>query len=341
MDATLYAMFIFHPVFDQLMHKPVSGQGKVIQDILKHDIVYPLRKFNYLRADKVLQLREQLHELGEVDGLMSQEKDPEEFLNVLFKSLEVDNFLKLSSGHDSYCHQIFIDQPRIESLNSIAAVPTTQQLLEQSFAQGNLKLTKAPATLIVQMPHFGTSYKMFNQIRPSAVVDIAPLLNYSNQFCDICEERALFICCDCGFVSDESNNGHFCADCCNKIHRHSKRKHHKPTTIPGHQVASRQQEKMELFAVICIQTSHYVSFVRCGLTEQAPWVFYDSMADRKGLTNGYNIPWVKPCENLPLWFTSPLEDPLPNTTEQDRLKKRFFEDAYICLYLNKDMMLYT
>ena len=39
---------------------------------------------------------------------------------------------------------------------------------------------------------------------------------------------------------------------------------------------------MELFAVICIETSHYVSFVKCGSGVTAPWVFFDSMADRKG-----------------------------------------------------------
>ena len=39
---------------------------------------------------------------------------------------------------------------------------------------------------------------------------------------------------------------------------------------------------MELVAVICIETSHYVSFVRCGDTPQSPWCFFDSMADRKG-----------------------------------------------------------
>ena len=39
---------------------------------------------------------------------------------------------------------------------------------------------------------------------------------------------------------------------------------------------------MELVAVVCIETSHYVSFVRCGDTPQSPWCFFDSMADRKG-----------------------------------------------------------
>lgn len=42
------------------------------------------------------------------------------------------------------------------------------------------------------------------------------------------------------------------------------------------------REKMELFAVVCIETSHYVAFVKCGSGPDAPWVFFDSMADRMG-----------------------------------------------------------
>lgn len=39
---------------------------------------------------------------------------------------------------------------------------------------------------------------------------------------------------------------------------------------------------MELFAVVCIETSHYVAFVKSGSGPDAPWCFFDSMADRKG-----------------------------------------------------------
>jgi len=42
------------------------------------------------------------------------------------------------------------------------------------------------------------------------------------------------------------------------------------------------REKMELFAVVCIETSHYVAFVKSGSERHSPWVFFDSMADRKG-----------------------------------------------------------
>ena len=39
---------------------------------------------------------------------------------------------------------------------------------------------------------------------------------------------------------------------------------------------------MELFAVVCIETSHYVAFVKAGTGSDAQWVFFDSMADREG-----------------------------------------------------------
>lgn len=40
-------------------------------------------------------------------------------------------------------------------------------------------------------------------------------------------------------------------------------------------------QKMELFAVLCIETSHYVAFVKYGKDGSA-WLFFDSMADRDG-----------------------------------------------------------
>ena len=42
---------------------------------------------------------------------------------------------------------------------------------------------------------------------------------------------------------------------------------------------------MELYSVICIDLSHYVSFVKTGVSKNAPWLFFDSMAEREGLNN--------------------------------------------------------
>lgn len=51
-------------------------------------------------------------------------------------------------------------------------------------------------------------------------------------------------------------------------------------TIADHMTLPRLY--MELFAVVCIETSHYVAFVKAGSGPDAPWCFFDSMADRKG-----------------------------------------------------------
>ncbi len=41
------------------------------------------------------------------------------------------------------------------------------------------------------------------------------------------------------------------------------------------------RQLMDLFAVTCIETSHYVSFVKHG-PGATDWLFFDSMADREG-----------------------------------------------------------
>lgn len=71
-----------------------------------------------------------------------------------------------------------------------------------------------------------------------------------------------------------------------QVHSHRKRTSHSPAKVmvpegpwTGPLHGTRQQ--MSLFAVTCIETSHYVSFVKHGplLTD---WLFFDSMADREG-----------------------------------------------------------
>ena len=53
------------------------------------------------------------------------------------------------------------------------------------------------------------------------------------------------------------------------------------------------RESLNLFAVICIETSHYVAFVKCGTDVDSPWIFFNSMADRIG----------KDSENLELFIS--------------------------------------
>ena len=75
-----------------------------------------------------------------------------------------------------------------------------------------------------------------------------------------------------------------------QVHSHSKRATHRaqPLKVPAEFTALQDHCSviprlyMELFAVVCIATSHYVAFVKGGPGPDAPWVFFDSMADRKG-----------------------------------------------------------
>ena len=53
--------------------KDISEYGEV-QRVLREDIVNPLRKNQFVRADKVMKLRQFLDTLTSVKGLMSEEK---------------------------------------------------------------------------------------------------------------------------------------------------------------------------------------------------------------------------------------------------------------------------
>ena len=58
----------------------------------------PLRRNFFVRADRTLQLRRLLDRLSDVDGMMGEEKDPEEFLrSLLEQTLKMEPLIKLTS----------------------------------------------------------------------------------------------------------------------------------------------------------------------------------------------------------------------------------------------------
>ena len=65
----------------------LSLQYGEVQRVLREEIVNPLRKRLFVRADKVMRLRTLLDTLSSVSGLTDQEKDPEEFINSLFNQV--------------------------------------------------------------------------------------------------------------------------------------------------------------------------------------------------------------------------------------------------------------
>lgn len=100
LDATLFAMFTFTCVFDSLLFRPAGPEDiasyEEVQRVLREEIVNPLRKNLFVRADRVMKLRQLLERLSSVTGLTCEEKDPEEFLNsLLTQIMRADPFLKV------------------------------------------------------------------------------------------------------------------------------------------------------------------------------------------------------------------------------------------------------
>ncbi|KAL1381041.1 hypothetical protein pipiens_013750 [Culex pipiens pipiens] len=354
LDATLFSMFTFTSVFDSLLFRPRepedNSQYEEVQRVLREEIVNPLRANHFVRADRVMKLRQLLDRLSSVTGLTSEEKDPEEFLNsLLAQILRADPFLKLSSGLDTFYYQLFVEK------DDQLKLPSVQQLFEQSFLTSNIKLKEVPSCLIIQMPRFGKNFKMYPRILPSQVLDVTDIIEDSPRQCTVCGCLAEHECRDCFGMMQGSIDGlestAFCRVCLEKAHTHNKRQNHTPSplTVPkdfkmmaDHCPVPRLF--MELFAVVCIETSHYVAFVKAASGQDAPWVFFDSMADRKGEQNGYNIPEMIPVPDLPQWLSEDGARQLNEKAINDKMlpehAKRLLCDAYMCMYQSTDVMMY-
>nr|XP_023013021.1 ubiquitin carboxyl-terminal hydrolase CYLD isoform X2 [Leptinotarsa decemlineata] len=290
LDVTLFSMFTYTSVFDSLLFRPKDSNDiddyDEVQRVLKEEIVNPLRKNLYVSADHVMKLRRLLDRLSSVSGLTSEEKDPEEFLNsLLAQILKAEPFLKLNSGQEAFHYQLFVEK------DAELTLPSVQQLFEQSFLTSNIKLKEVPSCLIIQMPRFGKNYKMYPRILPSQLLDVTDIIDGSPRQCTVCGKLAR---CECRECFDSCNNvglesTAYCIECLRTVHKHEQRRHHRPTKLDISSEYYTLEDAyrpprlfMELFAVICIETSHYVAFVKCGVGHEAPWCFFDSMADRLG-----------------------------------------------------------
>ncbi|XP_033754126.1 ubiquitin carboxyl-terminal hydrolase CYLD-like [Pecten maximus] len=363
LDATLFSMFYFTTVFDGILYRPKRSNDlpeyEEVKQVIKEGIVNPLRRYHYVRADKVMRLRQLLHKLGNIPGMMSEEKDPEEFLSLLLNQItKADPLLHIRSEVGQEVQHSFLYQLIMEKDERLL-LPTTQQLFELSFLQMGVKLQERPSCLIIQMPRFGKDYKMYNRIVPSLELDISDVLECAPRECIICGDLAMFECKDCYNTHGAGlNTIAFCEGCKQMSHMHKLRQHHKPRKISvpqeyrdrhSHQKnvtgqnPSIPREKMELFAVVCIQTSHYVSFVKCGKGRGAPWLFFDSMADRMGEQSGYNIPEVKLCKDLAQWLSDDYQTEIMRHRDDKDLPehmRRLLCDAYMCMYQNPEVSMF-
>ncbi|CAO2610682.1 Ubiquitin carboxyl-terminal hydrolase CYLD [Lemmus lemmus] len=295
LDSTLFCLFAFTSVLDTVLLRPKEKNDveyyTETQELLRTAIVNPLRIYGYVCATKIMKLRKILEKVAPASGFTSEEKDPEEFLNILFHDiLRVEPLLKIRPAgqniQDCDFHQIFVEK------NEKIGVPTIQQLLEWSFINSNLKFAEAPSFLILQMPRFGKEFKLFEKIFPSLQLDLTDLLEDTPRQCRICGGLAMFECRECYDDPDITAGKikQFCKTCNTQVHLHPKRMNHTyhPVSLPKDlpdwdwRHGCIPCKKMELFAVLCIESSHYVAFVKYGKDDSA-WLFFDSMADRDAL----------------------------------------------------------
>uniref|UniRef100_A0A8C6DCC2 Ubiquitin carboxyl-terminal hydrolase CYLD n=1 Tax=Moschus moschiferus TaxID=68415 RepID=A0A8C6DCC2_MOSMO len=353
LDSTLFCLFAFSSVLDTVLLRPKEKNDveyySETQELLRTEIVNPLRIYGYVCATKIMKLRKILEKVEAASGFTSEEKDPEEFLNILFHHiLRVEPLLKIRSAgqkvQDCYFYQIFMEK------NEKVGVPTIQQLLEWSFINSNLKFAEAPSCLIIQMPRFGKDFKLFKKIFPSLELNITDLLEDTPRQCRICGGLAMYECRECYDDPDISAGKikQFCKTCNAQVHLHPKRLNHKynPVSLPKDlpdwdwRHGCIPCQKMELFAVLCIETSHYVAFVKYGKDDSA-WLFFDSMADRDGGQNGFNIPQVTPCPEVGEYLKMSLDD--LHSLDSRRIQgcaRRLLCDAYMCMYQSPTMSLY-
>ncbi|XP_051562271.1 ubiquitin carboxyl-terminal hydrolase CYLD isoform X3 [Myxocyprinus asiaticus] len=323
MDSALFSLFSCSSVLDSLLFKSIQRADHPIQSTLLKDIVNPLRREGFVPERSVMKLRQLLQKRGHCPTYTTDEKDPEEFLSLIMQEvLSLDPPLKLRSQlgnkkdqgkvQSCYFYQIFMDY------NHPLVLPTVQQLLEHSFHSNSLKLSEVPACLILTMPRSGKSFKMFPKIIPSTELDITSLLSDGPQQCVLCGQLANEECADCFRDQVFSDTGfkYFCVKCSAQVHSHQERRCHKPSSLhlpqgytysqsSGSDTRTPPREKLELFAVLCIETSHYVSFVKYG-PQDTDWIFFDSMADRIGEKDGYNIPEVQACPEVGKYLHMPL-----------------------------------
>ncbi|XP_028261949.1 ubiquitin carboxyl-terminal hydrolase CYLD [Parambassis ranga] len=334
LDATLFSLFSSSVTLDGVCQRP-ADTGQPLTCTLR-TIINRLRRQGFVPAESVMNFRKQLG----CDTFRTEEKDPEEFITVLFqKVLCMEPLLKLrlkgETAQGTYTFQIFLEKEQV------GKVPTVQQLLETSCLSGDLKFETVPSCLIVQMPRFGNKYKMFSHIIPSMKLDITNLLHNSPRECFICGCLAVYECLQC-LTDHKLQPGRikqYCATCNTQVHTHTSRHGHSPSALSVPEgVASDApvpRHMMQLFAVLCIQTSHYVSFVKYG-PDSHSWLFFDSMADRCGDDqSGYSIPEIQACPDLGDFLCQPEEElARANLSQTPELVRRLLCDSYMFLYQN-------
>uniref|UniRef100_A0A1I8A7U2 ubiquitinyl hydrolase 1 n=1 Tax=Steinernema glaseri TaxID=37863 RepID=A0A1I8A7U2_9BILA len=311
LDATLYAMFIQSTEFDYILDRP-KQRGDIpeyeeLLKILKTEIVYPLRKFHYVRADHVLKFRQLLSRvLPDMTGLTCDEKDPEEILNVMFGDLlKVKPMLRLRNMADGTSHESFLCPLIAEDMWSPEQLQliTLQYLIERSMYSSTVQFNELPKTLIVQLPRSGQQ-KLFDKIVPNVELDLTHLIYGGLRPCRTCSSPADVMCPEC-FLTNPLllNEVTFCQRCFHKAHMD--KDGHSPKLLEpcsARKGADRGPVK-----------EHYLQLSAVTLC--------DSISQ-----------WLTPLGVQRLYETLRGEGRLPLEVHNDPMVNRLLTDCYICFY---------
>ena len=370
MDSLFYSLFLFSDALDSLCKIDLCKNVDIrnssafeMQNNLLTLIVNPLRGENcFVPAGNVMRLRKQLETF--LPGVSKEEKDAEELLAVLFSKnfvggdghpplLHLRNVM-LEEDQDLFVYQVFVEPENEEAYAKMQkSIPCVQNILAQSFVLQGQFFRQNPTCFLIQLPRFGKE-KVFPGIFLPNEIDISNISLSSPQKCSICSDAAAKLRCkSCSLSRSERVMGarenfsiiQYCEQCFDVIHK--SRKNHVKDEIPtGEQ--SLNGFKYILDSVICIKTSHYVSFARTKLNSpdgKMTWLFFDSMADRVENRRfmDSNVPEVRECPTIEghlkhlSGFKSETErlDYVERHALQDEMLKRLVQDAYIGVYRHK------
>jgi ubiquitin thioesterase CYLD len=338
LDSTLFAMYGFTGVFDNLiLEEPQGDVAEDIVQIMSCEIINPLRKNGVVTFDHVMNLRHALDKLNKMKGLTHAEQDPEEFLNLLFKHVlkvaEPFINLKRPSGTDTeFFLQLFVEK-------SEKMLFTMKEMLFQCMKEQRISFAKAPRQLIIQLPRYGKDFKVYERIYPELHMEVSDICaDYisPDTVCGICGGPPKLLCLECGTKETvfQDIKHYWCSTCNRTLHQHPQRQDHKPERFDI-KAMSQHKVTLDLLSVVCIEKSHYVCFSRHGRR----WFFFDSMADRTD--DGFNIPCVQECPEIGegLEDIEVLKNKPP--TSLPPLLRRLVNDASICIYVDPEVEMYT
>ncbi|CAF0865071.1 unnamed protein product [Didymodactylos carnosus] len=342
LDATLYCMFAYNDVFDKLIYSPEVKNNphsdeqdsaiSNVQTLLRDNIAHVLRSGKgYVRREAILHLRQQLGKATKDQTFSNDEKDPTEFLRAcekLFhyspiKTIQYDEKPKddYSNITSNFIWECFDDNIEKKSSTNV------QTLFTNSLRQFQQKLAGVPPFLILVAPRHSRTERSYKYITPDLKIRLDDdLVQLCCLKCGVTaknseKEREFFHCPQCSleYVQDSMSKVMcFCLNCVKEIHTTPEQLVDEKHSVKQIGNKALNKQVLELFAVLCIEKSHYVAFVKCKASpkqhflqqtasqgENDQWLFFDSMSDR--IDDQINIPSVSHAESFEEWIATAVK----------------------------------